>query len=610
MRTANPLRRTVTALQHAGGGHARARALSGLRLRAHLCLALLCCAGLVLGSLGPAAASANNQTVSERLHALARSIAEMNVDRQRAVIHPSPLYRDGMWLRDAFYITAALNDPALSQRVFETFASLQRDDGNIPNSYYFGERDPDYRVDDSALFFLIWAYRDALVHRIEYDRALLDRTLQFVKANLYEGRYVTPAGVSMSWLDTLRYREPDVLAHNQGLLAVALRGARALGLKVSDAEIAGAEAGYRSLYRADLGYMPHSLRLAHRDSSALVGEFFSQWLFGQPLLSDAIVSGTLTSLKATPAGFKNIADRRGEYLPGTDFDPPTYAGDYQNGGSWFLYDYISLSVGLLHGVPGSRDLLRWRLEVEWRPGDDLREYLQTNWELPYYLSSPPHRSRYGWNAFAIVVDSVVARRDPQLALRSLDSPQQAANDDLPFAGAYVRLGGKETLGEALTGRFVWEGAIVQVFERGVLFARPGSNRVFLLDVMDELSRAGLDDKLHQDLSTPRRLPDSYFTGTPEEQREQRLKLLEANEALRQLYYAVQPERDPEVLYGLPTSEVEDRGDLNVIRLQRAVLQEWKVDTPFAKAGTTAVANAGELAMLAGLFRDWRGPIRR
>jgi N-acetylmuramoyl-L-alanine amidase len=55
------------------------------------------------------------------------------------------------------------------------------------------------------------------------------------------------------------------------------------------------------------------------------------------------------------------------------------------------------------------------------------------------------------------------------------------------------------------------------------------------------------------------------------------------------------------LFGLPASRVEDMGNHYAVRLQRAVIQLWKVDVPWAKAGQTTVANGGDIAKEAGLF---------
>src|SRR5205823_3654359 len=54
-------------------------------------------------------------------------------------------------------------------------------------------------------------------------------------------------------------------------------------------------------------------------------------------------------------------------------------------------------------------------------------------------------------------------------------------------------------------------------------------------------------------------------------------------------------------YGLPTSQVTDMGNHYAIRLQRAVIQEWKQDVPWAKAGQATVANGGDIGKEAGLW---------
>ncbi|MBM4419790.1 MAG: hypothetical protein FJ033_16015 [Chloroflexi bacterium] len=56
--------------------------------------------------------------------------------------------------------------------------------------------------------------------------------------------------------------------------------------------------------------------------------------------------------------------------------------------------------------------------------------------------------------------------------------------------------------------------------------------------------------------------------------------------------------------------MEDMGNHFAVRLQRAVIQLWKVDVPWAKAGETTVANGGDVAKEAGLVRaDALVPIR-
>ena len=53
--------------------------------------------------------------------------------------------------------------------------------------------------------------------------------------------------------------------------------------------------------------------------------------------------------------------------------------------------------------------------------------------------------------------------------------------------------------------------------------------------------------------------------------------------------------------GLMLLFVADYGSVVSVRLQRATLQLWKSDTPWASAGSVVVGNGGDLAKEAGLW---------
>ena len=187
---------------------------------------------------------------------------------------------------------------------------------------------------------------------------------------------------------------------------------------------------------------------------------------------------------------------------------------------------------------------------------------------------------------------------------------QAAESDVPDAGFAVtdadgipvwtefqRLGGVQALGYPLSRRFVWDGFTVQVFQKVVLQWRPESNTFMFVNVFDRLNLEGYDDTL-EELLVP---PWEYFDEegfTWDQIIATRQALLNANPALRDVYFAVD---DPLRWYGLPTSRVVTYDHVHTIRLQRAVLQQWLVDLPWASAGEVTVANGGDLARGAGIF---------
>jgi hypothetical protein len=165
---------------------------------------------------------------------------------------------------------------------------------------------------------------------------------------------------------------------------------------------------------------------------------------------------------------------------------------------------------------------------------------------------------------------------------------------------FRRLGGVSVLGYPISRRLSDRGGFtVQAFQKGVLQWRPEGGKAWLTNVFDELTQAGKDDWLLAHRSTPRPLAPSADGGKSwPEVMAARLALLQPQAAMARRYRQA---GDPLAFYGLPTSRVEDMGNHYAVRLQRAVIQHWKVDVPWAKAGQTTVANGGDIAKEAGLF---------
>jgi uncharacterized protein YkwD len=164
---------------------------------------------------------------------------------------------------------------------------------------------------------------------------------------------------------------------------------------------------------------------------------------------------------------------------------------------------------------------------------------------------------------------------------------------------FQRLGGVDALGYPISRRFTWKGFTVQAMQKGVLQWRPEAGQAWLTNVFDELHEADKDAWLQASRSTPRPLDPSFdggrdWVGVVRG----RQALLEASPALKGAYFAA---ADPLTFFGLPTSKVEDMGSHYAVRLQRAVIQQWKVDVPWAKAGQVTVANGADIAREAGLF---------
>lgn len=170
-------------------------------------------------------------------------------------------------------------------------------------------------------------------------------------------------------------------------------------------------------------------------------------------------------------------------------------------------------------------------------------------------------------------------------------------DGIPFWTTYQTEGGLLRMGYPLSQRFVRDGLVTQIMQKAVFQWHPDRKMVEFVNVFDELHYAGRDNWL-ESLLVPQHV-EIDETGMNLREREiGRLGLLEDSPAINTFFEHTE---DPIRLFGLPTSIVVDYGPMEAIRLQRAVLQLWKVETEFAQPGDVLIANGGQLALQSGLF---------
>ena len=174
------------------------------------------------------------------------------------------------------------------------------------------------------------------------------------------------------------------------------------------------------------------------------------------------------------------------------------------------------------------------------------------------------------------------------------------SDGVPFWDEFNRQGGVAIVGYPMSRRFMWDGLVTQVFQKAVFQWKPVEQRVDFVNVFDQMSLAGKDTWLLTYKSTPNPLDAASFDAGKgwDQIVAGRLALLDANPAIKAVYNSA---RDPMRLFGLPTSTVVDNGNHYAIRLQRAVIQQWKVDVPWARAGQATIANGGDVAVQGGMF---------
>jgi hypothetical protein len=174
-------------------------------------------------------------------------------------------------------------------------------------------------------------------------------------------------------------------------------------------------------------------------------------------------------------------------------------------------------------------------------------------------------------------------------------------DGVPFLTAFQQLGGVTALGYPASQRFTLDGFVVQATQKAILQWRPAEHQVWLVNVFDRLHDAGQDGWLASDRQTPPPFDTSADAGAawPDVVR-RHLALLDGFPDLKARFLA---EPDWQDRLGLPMA-VADYPTLTVVRAQRAVLQQWKGDVPWAHAGQIIIANGGDVAKDAGLVPTW------
>ena len=179
----------------------------------------------------------------------------------------------------------------------------------------------------------------------------------------------------------------------------------------------------------------------------------------------------------------------------------------------------------------------------------------------------------------------------------LDGYAVVDDDDALFWTAFESYGGVGAVGYPVSRRFLWDGFVTQVMQKAVFQWRPDLGGTAFINVFDDLHNHGFDQEL-VDLLVP--APEQFLESglSWPEIVSTRTALLDRDSRLAAAYAAAP---DPLQFYGLPTSRVRDFDGLRAIRLQRAVLQVWTKDFPWAAAGTVTVANGGDLAKQLGLF---------
>ncbi|HYN87217.1 MAG TPA: hypothetical protein VER55_01745 [Ardenticatenaceae bacterium] len=165
-----------------------------------------------------------------------------------------------------------------------------------------------------------------------------------------------------------------------------------------------------------------------------------------------------------------------------------------------------------------------------------------------------------------------------------------------YLAAFERWG-LQRIGYPVSRRYMRDGFWHQAFQKAIMQARRDQGgAMVLVNIFDDLHRDGFDQRLLATRQTPPQLPEGWDGAglTFEQVIRKRQALLNARPALRTAYFSI---GDPLTFSGLPTSEVQDMGNHYAVRLQRAVLQEWKETVPWARLGVLHEAGSAQTGLL-------------
>jgi len=337
----------------------------------------------------------------------------VEISGRRALLS-SRLY-PGTCIRDAlFWGPLALGDANLGLECYQWFAETQMENGQIRSAVPLHPEEAQWlepKDDEGGLLFVIasdWLRRQGFA----LDTSRIERAYAWVQTHVRNHTYISSRGPFRYWADTVSPNVSEAITHNQGLLCLARRAMRNMGLGgVTDQDVAAAQARYRSFYNAGLRYVTlgkYSNFAWAQDISVVFPEFLSRYLYNEPILTDAMAVGHVERILRNAAvyfadgrlaGIKVISSSRGAFLPQSWFfasglNPP---GDYQNGGYWPVYSIVALALAysITHDVKYAQ-IIEQLVVNELAPDHQSKEIIRLT---PGAVGTfDPARSNYTWNA--------------------------------------------------------------------------------------------------------------------------------------------------------------------------------------------------------------------
>ncbi len=357
---------------------------------------------------------------------------------------PNLNYAPDMYNRDSFFSIVSSYNEELNLKIWDQWANTQTAKGGIATiiTPYMGTIEA--KDNEATIQFLIWAMLNKRRFNVTLPKEKIDRAVAYVLNEFDENRDgIAESHFTLSQIDLNEYiPKTDKLAVNQGIFAVALKTIKELGYDISDAYIQKAVAGYLDFYDVERKHL-----LFDRDfpdvitMTDLEPEFFSLWLFNEPMLTDEMVINHLEQMPilnkvpnsphpeygtTAPVCVRLDDSEKGysyltaDYQPFREFGEANYKdgardGLYYNGGSWMRPEYCAYVVGMRHGWTKAKPLMESRAwaEINLNPKWPYsKEFIPTKWTTTD--SWWPSTRGLCWNVFILMANEVAGLRTPDM----------------------------------------------------------------------------------------------------------------------------------------------------------------------------------------------------
>ena len=355
---------------------------------------------------------------------------------------PNMNYAPDMYNRDSFFSTVSTYNKELNLSIWEQWGKTQTVKGSIGTIITPLMGSVEAKDNEATIEWLMWAMLNKRRFGVNLPKEKIKKAVDYVLNEFDPARSgKCKSHFPLGQLDIIDYNpKTDRLAVNQGMLVIALKTIKELGFPISDAYIQRAEKEYRNFYDVKRKHLLFDRKFPDLISlSDLEPEFFSLWLFKQPILTDEMVKNELDQIpilnkvpnsphpeygttapiliRLTKNG-KGYSYLNADYQPFEKFGEDNYTdgksdGFYYNGGSWFRPEYCAYVVGLKHGWAKAKPLMENRvwaeiyLNLDWPFS---KEFIPTKWTSTD--SWWPSTRGLCWNIFILMADEVAGLRTP------------------------------------------------------------------------------------------------------------------------------------------------------------------------------------------------------